>query len=289
MTLIQIIDKAFTALKMQVSKPDLLTYLDIFQKLAFKQDLEAFKYIDNYLTVYYSLSVNAFTTNPVAGDIGRTVIQGSAQGTLISYDITGKKLVVNKTTATDFADGQNWTISGGTGAGSFAASSAQSLYRGPYSVPTTPPVRKYLGLTKLTDRQILGIDPILPSTDYGYVRDTGDPRGSFVAGKVDPIAMTFTFPADPDPTANTYRHVYFREGPTLAGDTDDANFLIPARYHMTSVVPGLVKIANHPTFEEALAFSLIEPYLKDYWEDMRQAYAPMSGEADKTQISEGQP
>ncbi len=289
MTVTELVSKAQGATKNQVGTDDLRAYLDFLQKFAFKKDLPALIVRAN-MDIYHELAVASFSASPVAGDVGKTIVgtTSGAQGTLKSYD--GDSLVVLKTSAANFANAENFTTSGGTGAGTFSTP-AQSVFKGPYAFPTATPVRKLIGITRLTDRQILGIDEIQPSQDYGMIRDAGDPRAQYLSVLRDEVQGTITFPADPEASAaadgSPYRWVYYQEAPTIDDLDDDAGLVMPARYHITALLPALIKIANLTLYEEALDESVLEPYFQGYWDDLMQSYIAEGPGDNQAQIGEG--
>jgi hypothetical protein len=140
--------------------------------------------------------------------------------------------------------------------------------KGPYAFPTVPPVRKLLGVTKVSDRQYfgdrMGTDE---AYDYGLLLNYFDERKEYMPGRVDIFARTFTFIEEPETAANTYRWIYFRRAPTITGtdSTNEANLLIPEEFHFTSLVQGVGALSDNLTYGDKTPEEVLEPYLQPFW------------------------
>ena len=75
-------------------------------------------------------------TNAIAGDIGKTVVNGASSGTLLAYDNTAKKWWVRRVTGTTWSNATT-TITTGTGTntgGAPTAATGENLYANVYSL-----------------------------------------------------------------------------------------------------------------------------------------------------------
>jgi hypothetical protein len=276
MTLAQISSFVSAAIRNKLATAQIVLIMDAVQKLAFDENMKAFQVWDEALTTYDTLTFGATYTNAVVGDIGKTVVgtTSGATGVLISYDNTAKEWVIS--TTEDFADGEAVTITTGTGAGTTDADTPQTGYIGPYTFPTSPAVRKFLGVTSLTEGQIFGTEPIYTTDldDYGiHLNDYMSSR-VYVGGRPNEIDGAFTFAAAPE-HATEYRWVYWREAPSIAGiaSGDDANLLIPARYHF-NFVQACIKCARMTISGESFGREDIEKDLGPWWNTLRKTYTP---------------
>lgn len=276
MTLAQISSFVSAAIRNKLATAQIVLIMDAVQRLAFDENMKAFQVWDEVLTTYDVLTFGATYTNAVAGDLGKTVVgtTSGAEGTLISYDNTAKEWVIS--TTEDFTDGEAVTITTGTGAGTTDADYPQAGYVGPYAFPTTPAVRKFLGVTAVTDRAILGIDPVYTSDadDYGLYLDTFMASRMFKPGRADEVGLTFTFAESPT-HGTTYRWIYWREAPSIAGIAagDNANLLIPARYHF-NFVQACTKCARMTINGESFGREDIEKDMGPWWNSLRKTYTP---------------
>lgn len=276
MTLAQISSFVSAAIRNKLATAQIVLIMDAVQRLAFDENMKAFQVWDEILTTYDVLTFGATYTNAVVGDIGKTVVgtTSGAEGVLISYDNTAKEWVIS--TSEDFTDGEAVTITTGTGAGTTDADYPQAGYVGPYTFPTTPAVRKFLGVTAVTDRAILGIDPVYTSDadDYGLYLDTFMASRMFKPGRADEVGLTFTFAESPT-HGTTYRWIYWREAPSIAGIAagDNANLLIPARYHF-NFVQACTKCARMTINGESFGREDIEKDMGPWWNSLRKTYTP---------------
>jgi hypothetical protein len=272
MTLTEIVDLCEKEYgnRFQVKRSDVIKLLDQIQKIAFNRDMAAFLQWGVYLTVYRTIDfISTGYTSAVSGDIGLPVVgvTSGATGTLISYDNTERRWVVNVSSGT-FAVNEQVNITGGTGEGQLVAADAELGYIGPYAFPTTIPVRKLLGLTKVTDRQYfgdrMGTDE---AYDYGLLLNYFDERKEFAAGRIDIFGRTFTFIEPPVTDAETYRWIYYRRAPTITGtdSANEANLLIPEEFHFTSLVQGVGALSDNLTYGDKTPEEVLEPYLQPFW------------------------
>ena len=85
--------------------------------------------------VIYVVAFGGTYTNAVAGDIGKTVVQGANNGTLLAYDNTAKKWWVRGGTGTIVAGAT--TITSGTGAGtSTSVTTGEAMWSNVYAIGT---------------------------------------------------------------------------------------------------------------------------------------------------------
>lgn len=160
---------------------------------------------------------------------------------------------------------------------------------GPYAFPTVPPCRKLIGVTSVTDEQLLGDAMRFSISDYGVDLNGYDERRMFVKGRVDAIARTFTFLVAPETTANFYRWIYYRRAPTITGtDTaNDANLLIAEEFHQTLMVDGIGALCDKATWGGKTPEEILLPFLEPYWEMLVEQSIGQG--KDSGGISQGQP
>lgn len=294
MTLTQLVDFAEKRYgsRFQVKRADIITLLNQLQKIAFNKDFDCFLQWGVYLTVYREIEfTSAGYTSAVPGDIGKTVVGGTsgASGTLISYDNSTYTWVVDVTNDLNYSNSEAVTITTGTGAGTLVGADAELGYKGPYDFPTDIPVRKLLGLTKLTDLQYFtGHAAADSDTDYGLNINVYDPRKEFQAGRVDVFGQTFTFAINPETAADTYRWVYYRAAPDITGTDSDneANLFIPEQFHFITLIKGIEVMCNSLVYGEPADENALEPYLQPFWTWCLQLHTASGDSA--LGISEGQ-
>lgn len=277
MTLTQIASFVALAVRNKLTTDQIVLIMNAVQKLAFDENMKAFQVWDETLTTYDVLTfVSSGYTNAINGDIGDTVVgtTSGAEGTLISFNNTTRKWVIS--TTEDFTDGEAVTITSGTGAGTTDTDTPQAGYVGPYTFPTSPAVRKFLGVTTVTDRAMLGIDPVYTSDadDYGLYLDSFMASRMFKPGRPDEIGLTFTFAESPS-HGTAYRWIYWREAPTIDGieTSDDVDLLIPSRYHF-NFVQACTKCARMTLNGESFGREDIEKDMGPWWNSLRKTYTP---------------
>jgi len=160
---------------------------------------------------------------------------------------------------------------------------------GPYPWPTTIPVRNMLGVTRVTDLQLLGNNQRVGTTDYGMTLNDFNERNMYEAGRQDVFAKTFTFTVEPITEANFYRWIYYRRAPTILGTTvdDDASLLIDEEFHQTLMVDGIGALCDKATWGGKTPEEVLNPYLMPYWESLVQGTIGKGKDSDG--ISIGQP
>jgi len=274
------------AIRFKLHPANIIVLMDAAQRMAFDIDLQQFLYWGATLTPKYYLEfLSSGYTNAVVGDVGDTVVGGTsgATGTLDSYDNTTRKWLL--ATSDDWTDGEAVTITGGTGAGTLIASSAQTGYKGPYTYPTTVPVRKLWGVTAETDLRIFGADTTsqYPMDDFDFVPLTYDPTKLFQMGRKDDIGATFTFINEPALPASeiVYRWVYWRNPPTIADTSTASTFIIPAAYHM-NFVNAAIKLAQLSINGEDVDPQVIKALYKPWWDTLVNRYTPMGNARNGT-------
>src|SRR5688572_1939257 len=186
------------AIRFKLHPANIIVLMDAAQRMAFDIDMQQFLYWSETLTPKYYLEfLSAGYTSAIVGDIGKTVTDGTSSGILVSYDNTTRKWLL--TTSDTWTDGGAVTITTGTGAGTLIASGSQTGYKGPYTYPTTVPVRKLWGVTAETDLRIFGADTTeqYPMDDFDFVPLTYDPTKLFQMGRKDDIGTAFTFINEP--------------------------------------------------------------------------------------------
>lgn len=153
-----------------------------------------------------------------------------------------------------------------------------------------PMGRKIIGVTTLTDRQLLGYNipigsslPGLGIDDYGFYTNyttSFDPdRFKWLPGRINNLDGTFTFLEQPTIDDATYRMVYYREAPVIADSSDDANLLIPDRFRHSLLVQGVGVLANNALYGDAPATpeQLLKPYLDSFWNSIIKNNGPQPG------------
>lgn len=285
MTLTQIVTacQAAYGARFQVSETMVLQYINTIQQIAFNRDLEAFLWWGDYLTVYQKITLDeSGYTNCVAADVGLTVTDGSATGTLISYDNTKREWVID--TEDTFAG--SITITSGTGAGTF---SSQEVSKGPYSWADLAPssgsltpytadagVRRMLGVTSVTDEQLLKSRGQLLVEDYGFSYGFADDRHIYENVRKNDIQRHITFIDEPLEDANTYRWVYYIRPPAIASKTtDDPNLLIPEEFHQSVIIEGVARLCDRTTYGDQAPEQFLAEIIKPFWDMMSQQYAGM--------------
>jgi hypothetical protein len=168
---------------------------------------------------------------------------------------------------------------------------------GPYSYPTDPLCRKVLGITTLSDNELLfnkQTDNLI--LDYGMLPNTFSSRRKYIDMKVDVIGRTVTFPEGTEPITDTdfYRWVYYKRPPLIANSQDNANLLIPEEYHYTICVEGTTKLIDNSIWGEKQTTEAptgtraewLEPYFKGWWDALINA---VDAGNESNLYSEGQP
>ena len=280
MTLVQISSLINREHRFKLHPDQYALFLDAAQKLAFDEDLVNFK---NFLTltIHHQLNYASAATAPDANDIGQTATgqTSGATGVVVGYD-TGYIYISSPGT---FTTGEQVTAPTGLDI-TLEASSFQVGYKGPYSYPTSTPVRKMIGVTTVTNGQIFGFAPSLTDYDPGISMDDYDPRKFYQPGTVDEVTRTYTFANNPS-TASTVSHRwhFFRDAPTISNiATDDANLLIPSKFHFS-----VGKVAS----ELASAFlksreidvqALKQKNYGEWWKTLKRPYTPMGKASNRT-------
>ncbi len=160
---------------------------------------------------------------------------------------------------------------------------------GPYAFPTVPPCRKLVGVTRLTDDQLLGDALRFTLSDCGLDLNDYDERRMFEKGRIDAIARTFKFLTTPDSAANTYRWIYYRRAPTITGfdSANDANLLIGEEFHQTLMVDGIGALCDKATWGGKTPEEVLLPFLEPYWESLVEQSTGKG--KDSGGLSQGQP
>jgi hypothetical protein len=272
------------ALRFKLHPANIIVLMDAAQRYAFDYDAQQFLYWSATLTPKYNLEFLASGyTSAIVGDIGKTVTDGTSTGTLVSYDNTTRIWVLSTTDT--WTDGGAVTITTGTGAGTLIASDSQTGYLGPYTYPTTVPVRKLWGVTAETDARIFGSDTTtqFPMNDFDFAPRTFDPKQLFKPGRKNDVDATFTFidaPALPDAEA-VYRWVYWRNPPTISDTSTASTLVLPAAYHM-NMVNVTIKLAQLSLNGEDVDPQVIRALYKPWWDTLANQYTPMGNKRNGT-------
>lgn len=295
MTLVQIVAacQAAYGARFQVTEAMVLQFINTIQQIAFNRDLEAFLWYGDYLTIYQKITLSETGyTDCVAADVGRTVTDGSVSGELISYNNDLREWVID----TEDTFSGSLTITSGTGAGTFED---QEVSKGPYSWASVVPsagsltpytanagVRRMLGVTRLTDAQMMSGRSRAETPDYGFGAFRASERDVFETVRKNDIQKFITFIDEPETDANTYRWVYYIRPPTIASkSTDDPNLLIPEEFHQTVIVEGVGKLCDRTTYGDQAPEQYLGAVIQPFWDMMSQQYAGMGDNSGFT--SEG--
>ena len=168
MTLKQIASFINQSTRNKLGADQIALIIDAVQRLGMDENMKALQVWTETLTIYRKLNITSFSSGPVSGDIGKAVVgtTSAATGTLISYVNSSDEKYLVVSGDDPFTDGEAFTITTGTGAGTI---DTEEGYKGPYDFPTDPPVRKLLGITTVTDVAIFGSEPVFiaDEDDYG--------------------------------------------------------------------------------------------------------------------------
>jgi len=143
--------------------------------------------------------------------------------------------------------------------------------KGPYNFPTTPPVRRFVGVTAYTQSQLMQTGKSFIDLDYGLIIGTSpvDSRNMFEDILIDIFGKAFTFNTTPSDTADTYRMVYYRRAPSIRSATDDANLLIPTEYHHSLCVQGIGALADYSIYGTKNGrLRIQEDMIKPFWDSL---------------------
>ena len=280
MTLQEIASFIQNATRYKLSTAQIVLIIDATQKLAFDNDSKFFLVWSDFTPQFVLSFASAGYTNAVAGDIGKTVTDGTNTGVLVSYDNTLRTW--NITTSTEFPDSAAVTITTGTGAGTLASADSFVGFKGPYSGPTSPPVRKIWGVTRETDARIYGNDSVILSDDYEFDSYAFNKSKFFEQAREDNIDNEITLINSPS-INSTYRWLYWRNAPTISDilSASDSSLLIPSRYHM-QFINACIKQANIAIYGEDLNPQDIKVILGQWWESLFRPYTPMGKASNRT-------
>jgi hypothetical protein len=283
MTLAQIASFVNRALRFKMHPDQVILIMDSAQRMAFDYNSQSFLSWSNTLAPqFYLYFVSAGYVNAISGDVGKAVVGASsgATGTLVSYDNTARSWLIS--TTSNFTNGEAITITTGTGAGTLLSSNSQIGYVGPYSAPTSPPVRKIWGVTAETDGRIFGTEfPVIyPMNDFDFLPRLFDPSHFFKPGREDNLAKTFTFAQAPV-LALTYRWVYWRDAKTIDGTSDNTELQIPATYHL-NFVNACVKLGQILLSGEDVDPRVIQAFFQPWYNTLARPYTPMGKATNQT-------
>jgi len=289
MTLEEISSLMSRATRFKVGPEELVLSCDSVQKLAFSENLIAFREYETNMTIYMEIEfLSAGYTSAVIGDIGKAVVGGTSatSGTLISYNNTTRKWVINLAAADDYTASEAITITTGTGAGTLLATEFQIGFKGPYDYPTSPPVRKMHGITTNTDARIYGTDIVYTDdqNDYGLYLEDYNERKFYKAGRINEIDQEYTFTTSPNRT-DTFRWFYWFKPTTISdlttGAAGDGALAIPDTYHgnyAQACIGWLDAYINKKPFTK----DDVEHYMKDWWTELEEVYTPQGKKSNQT-------
>lgn len=284
--------------RFQNSKTLVLQYLNTIQQIAFNRDLKAFLWWNNYLTIYQDVVLSSSGFTPfVAGDVTKTISDGTVTGTIISFNNDLYTVQVN--TSGTFSGAL--TTPTGTGRGTF---SSQAVSKGPYSWAGLTPgfgsltpytagaytaaggVRRMLGITRATESELYTPNSFALTLDYNFTAVAFDERSILVNVHKYDMQRVIFFIDTPDTTPGAYRWVYYIRPPTIGLETDDVNVLIPPEYHQTVLVEGAGLLADRSTYGDKTPEQVIAQVLEAFWGGTLQTYTPNG--ANNNFTSEGQ-
>jgi hypothetical protein len=301
MTLSQIVNLASSDLGMryQLTREQIVSFIDLIQKMALGEDMDNFMWWDATLTVLQELSFDSAGYIACAdSDIGLPVVEGANTGTLRYFNNTTRKWAVESSST--FTASGAVTLTGGTGAGTLLSASPQAVYSGPYSFPnltgqsastttedtSNPRCRKLLGITVVTDQQLYGANG-LTTSDYGFSMVGYNERTMFQHIRKDFLGRKITFISVPS-TSAVYRWVYWRAPETIETENDNNKLVIPEEWHHTCVMQGLEALAKRHLYDDPIPYTeVLTPILKPFWNSARPDWE-RNGEASN-QLGRGQP
>lgn len=301
MTLVEILSKIIKNIRYKMSPDEITVIIDMVQKIAFDQDLQAFK-TQVALPIYTEVPVleSGFTVS--TDDIGTILTQATSgfTGTLRGFfnDSTNSRfsLVIERDNDADDWNAANLAITGGAVAATSDSTKDQADandFKGPYPFPTSPPCRKILGISTLSDARIYGgqFTYLSQRDDYGLCFDTMpiDERRFYLPNKVDAFKKWITLINSPqlDSPNLTYRFWYFRTVETITDvQTDDALFLVDPEYHM-NFVGACTTYCRQTLNNEPVNRDVIDQFFKDWWDGLRLqflAFGKNSNEVNEPNI-----
>ena len=289
MTLQDIASWISRGIRNKLAEEQIVLLMDAIQRLAFDSTCLAFKKYET-MTIYQKLSVASFSVAPVAGDVGLPLVgdDSAAEGVIISYETDADDPYVIVESEDTFEDGEGFTITGGTGVGTLAATDAQAGHLGPYSFPAyddgKTKVRKFIGVTTVSDAALFGTETdASESDDYGMLPRGANRNNLYKDGRPDEVRGTFTFTTAPV-QSDSHRWVFFEEPPAITGlDTDnDANLLLPERYHM-NFAQACIKCGNMFLRGKPYGRADVVEDFGPWWEALRKKFTPTGRSRNLTQ------
>jgi len=146
--------------------------------------------------------------------------------------------------------------------------------KGPYNFPTSPLVRRFVGVTTASVAQVMGTARRQLTSDYGLILGVSpaDSRTLYEDIFIDYFGRTFTFSDTPTDAVDTYRMVYYRRAPVIRSTQDDGNLLIPVEYQHSLCVQGVGALANYSLYGEKNGNERIkQEYIKPFWDALDYA------------------
>lgn len=302
MTLVEILSKIMKNIRYKMDPDECTVIISMVQGIAFDEDLQAFKR-KVLLPVYTEVPCLSAGFTVSTDDIGTTVTQATSgfTGTLRGFfeDSTTPRysLVIERDNTSDDWNAANLVITN-TGSLSVTSDSTKDQadandFKGPYPWPTSPPCRKILGISTLSDARIYGgaYTYLSQRDDYGMCFDTMpiDERRLYLPNEPDVLAKTITLINSPNLASPnlTYRFWYFLTCEDITNvQTDDALFLIDKEFHM-NFVEACTAYCRCTLNNEPVTRDLINEYFKDWWAKLRkqyQAFGKASNEVNEPNI-----
>lgn len=282
MTLLQIASAIMQNQRFKHTEDQIVLFIDMVQKLAFAKDLIAFKNSSNSLTIYWQLNYTTAGTAPDANDVGQTVTgqTSGSTGTLISYDTTNKFIVIESDD--DFDASEQVTAPTGLDV-TLTATEHEEGYKGPYAWPTTPPVRKMIGLTTMTEAQMQGEEYTYTDerNDYGIYWNSINDRHIYKKDIPKIFDRTTTFVSAPNRT-DAYRWVYFFKPYTITSLANHDSYLLIPEEHHDDLVQACIEHADITTEDGKTTKDNIEAHFAGFWDDLRKSYQPKGSASNQT-------
>lgn len=285
-------------IRFQLSNAQLVAFANMCQMIAYNQDMPAFEEWNQ--KVYLGQDVFGTRTPytaPAETDIGE-VVSGSASGaigTLMNYKTENRlnQWIIEPTDVSGnftLTAGETLTIPTGTAASLVVAEGqTYKVSNGPYRAPRTtegnPPFRKFIGITKITDRQIYGVPSIADGTgfDYGidlnnynarkinvpYRWDEARKEVNLITNDSLEIVQTGLGAIAPATVNDSeYRWVYYRNPPTITDISQEYNVILPEEYRYEILYKGIEMLADTATYgSQGTVRETIARNCSRFWED----------------------
>lgn len=286
-------------IRFQLQPAQLVAFANMVQMIAYNQDMAAFEEWNQKLFFGQDVFGNsAVYTSPVESDIGLQVqgtVSGLNLGTLINYKSQNRlhQWIIEPPdggVALSLTAGETLTVTGGTGSMVVAEGQDYKVSNGPYRAPRlstgNPPFRKFIGITKVTDKQIYGVpagstldNPFDYGLDLNYFSarkanvpfrwDENRKEVTLVTNdtlEIEQSSMGAIAPATVNDSA--YRWIYYRNPPVIDDIADESQVILPEEYRYEILYKGIEMLADTATYgNQGSVRQMIEPLCARFWED----------------------